>query len=74
MQVIVCIREALDWNLSTRQFRIDPKTFEPVVAHARYRIDQFDEIALETALQYRELSGGTVRALCVGSADSEDTL
>ncbi len=74
MQVIVCVREALDWNLSTKQFRIDPKTFEPVVAHARYRIDQFDEIAVETALHYRESPDITVRALCVGTADSEDTL
>jgi electron transfer flavoprotein beta subunit len=74
VQTIVCIREALDWNLSTKQFRVDPRTFEPVVAHARYRIDQFDEIALETALQYREAAGGPVRALCLGTADSEDTL
>lgn len=74
MQVIVCIREALDWNLSTKQFRIDPATFEAVVAHPRYRIDQFDEIAMETALQFRDASGGTVRAICVGTADSEDTL
>lgn len=74
MQTLVCIREALDWNLSTKQFRIDPTSFEAVVAHPRYRIDQFDEIAMETALQFRESAGGTVRAICVGTADSEDTL
>ncbi len=74
MQTLVCVREALDWNLSSKQFRIDPASFEAVVAHPRYRIDQFDEIATETALQLRESCGGTVRAMCVGTVDSEDTL
>jgi electron transfer flavoprotein beta subunit len=74
VQIIVCVREALDWNLSTKQFRIDPATHEAVVAYARYQIDQFDEIAVEMALQCRAGAGGTIRALCVGTADSEDAL
>jgi electron transfer flavoprotein beta subunit len=74
MQIFVCIKQALDWNASTKDFRIDPKTQDVVVSFARYRIDQFDEIALEVALQYRERTGGELRALTVGADDADDVL
>jgi electron transfer flavoprotein beta subunit len=74
MQIFVCIKQALDWNASTKDFRIDPKTHEVAVSFARYRIDQFDEIALEVGLQYRDKLGGELRALTVGSEDADDVL
>jgi len=74
MQIFVAIKQALDWNASTKDFRIDPKTNEVAVSFARYRIDQFDEIALEVGLQYRERLGGELRALTVGSEDADDVL
>ncbi len=74
MNIFVCVRQALDWNASTKDFRIDPKTQDVAMSFARYRIDQFDEIALEVALQYRKRLGGEVRALTVGPVDADDVL
>lgn len=74
MQIFVAIQQALDWSASTKDFRIDPATQNVVVSFARYRIDQFDEIALEVGLQYRSRAGGELRAINVGGEDSEDVL
>jgi electron transfer flavoprotein beta subunit len=73
-RIIVCVRQALDWNMSTKDFRIDPHTQEPVVAFSRYRIDQFDEIAVEVALQARTGDGVDVHPLSVGPRGAEDVL
>lgn len=74
MNIFVCVKQALDWNASTKDFRIDPQTQEVAMSFARYRIDQFDEIALEVALQYREKCGGEVSALTVGPTEADDVL
>ena len=78
VRIVACVRQALDWNLSTKDFRIDQATQEPVVAFARYRIDQFDEIAVEIALQASlRVSGAPeieVHALSVGPRAAEDVL
>ncbi len=74
MQIIVCVQQALDWNASTKDFRIDPATNEVKVSFPRYCIDQFDEIALEVALQYRARFGGEVRALTVGPEEADEVL
>ncbi len=74
MRLFVCVKQALDWNASTKDFRIDAATHKVSVSFARYRIDQFDEIALEVALQYRTKQGGQVSALTAGPADADDVL
>jgi electron transfer flavoprotein beta subunit len=81
LRIAVCVRRALDWNISTKDFRIDAATGEPVLTFARYRIDQFDEIALELALQAKESSRAAVassraavHALTAGAAANEDVL
>ncbi|MPZ47057.1 MAG: hypothetical protein GEV05_27575 [Betaproteobacteria bacterium] len=74
MQIFVCVKQALDWNASTKDFRIDSATHEVALSFARYRIDQFDEIALEVGLRYRERVGGELRALTVGADDADDVL
>jgi electron transfer flavoprotein beta subunit len=74
MQIFVAIQQALDWGASTKDFRIDPATQDVIVSFARYRIDQFDEIALEVGLQYRSRAGGELRAISVGGEDSDDVL
>ncbi len=73
-RIVSCVRQALDWNLSTKDFRIDRQTHEPVVAFARYRIDQFDEIAVEVALQAKQKAGAAVHAVSAGTKGSEDVL
>jgi len=76
MRVISCVRRSLDWTLSTKDFRIDQQTYEPVISFPRYRIDQFDEIAVEVALQYAatEAAKACVHALGVATRKEEDAL
>ena len=74
MRLFVCVKQALDWNASTKDFRIDPATHKVSVSFARHRIDPFAEIALEVALQYRTKYGGQVSALTAGPADADDVL
>jgi len=76
MRVITCVRRSLDWTLSTKDFRIDQQTYEPVISFPRYRIDQFDEIAVEVALQYAtsDAAGSCVHALGVATRKEDDAL
>ena len=74
MQVFVCVKQVLDWNRSSKDFRIDPQTHGATVTFPHYCIDQFDEIAVELAAQLRERSGIKVRALSVGPENAEDML
>jgi len=75
MRIVTCVRRALDWNLSTKDFRIDAGTQQPVVSFARYRLDQFDEIAVEVALQARGRTPDIeVHALSIDARSGEDSL
>lgn len=74
MQVFVCVKQALDWSRSSKDFRIDPQTQGATVTFPHYRIDQFDEIAVEIAVQLHERSGIKVRAVSVGPESAEDML
>ena len=38
MRIFVCVKQALDWNASTKDFRIDAATHKVSVSFARYRI------------------------------------
>lgn len=74
MKTFICIKQAIDWNASTKDLRIDPISNVATLSFARYCIDQFDEIALEVGLQYREKNGGELHAITLGAADSDDVL
>lgn len=74
MNVFVCIRQAFDWNTSSKDFRIDPETHQVKVAFARYCIDQFDELAMEVGRRYCEGQGAALRALTVGSEEDDEVL
>ena len=75
MRIVACVRLALDWNLSTKDFRIEAGTWKPVVSFPRTRIDQYDEIAVEIALQARKLfPGSLVHALTAGPASQDMAL
>ena len=75
MRIVACVRLALDWNFSTKDFRIEPDTWKPVVSFPRHRIDQYDEIAVETALQTRALMpDSVVHALTLGPSTQDMAL
>jgi electron transfer flavoprotein beta subunit len=56
LAIAVCVKFVVDLE----QLRVDPATGEPDLAHARYRINEFDRNALEEALRLKERQGGRI--------------
>ncbi len=74
MNIIVCLKQILDPEIPTRDFRVDPEKREAVRGNANLVTNIFCENALETALQLRERSGGKITALVFAPESGEDTL
>ena len=75
MNILVSMKQILDPEVPARDFRIDPARKEADPGSANLVTNIFCENALETALQFREKSGGgTITALSYGPASAEDTL
>ncbi len=74
MNILVCLKQILDPDIPARDFRIDPERREAVRGSADLVTNIFCENALETALQLRSTSGGTITVLSHGSEDTEDVL
>ncbi|MBI2939979.1 MAG: hypothetical protein HYY04_06025 [Chloroflexi bacterium] len=76
MRIVVCLKQVLDPEIPTRDFRWDPTTGRPIQGAARLVIGTFDDCALEVAIQLKEASGGgaTVTAITLGDASADDAL
>ena len=74
MKTLVCMKQILDPDLPARDFQIDGEKMEARQGSANLVTNIFCENALETALQFREQSGGEITALCYGGEKAEDTL
>ena len=76
MNIIVCLKQILDPEVPTRDFRIDRDRKEAVRGAANLVTNIFCENALETALQLKERAGqGTkITALAFGPESAEDSL
>jgi electron transfer flavoprotein beta subunit len=74
VNIIVCLKQILDPEIPARDFRVDGEKKEAVRGSANLVTNIFCENALETALQLREKSGGSVTALTFGAEAAEDTL
>lgn len=66
MHIIVCIKQIIDPEIPTDQFKLDPGTMRQVRGGLSLVISAYDQNALEVALQLREKAGGKVTALCLG--------
>lgn len=75
MNILVCMKQILDPEVPARDFRIDPAGKEADRGSANLVTSIFCENALETALQFRDKSGGgTITVLSYGPEGAEDTL
>jgi electron transfer flavoprotein beta subunit len=74
MNIVVCMKQILDPEISVRDFRIDTARREAERGSAALVTNIFCENALETALQFREAHGGKITALTCGSDSAEDVL
>jgi len=74
VKIIVCLKQIIDPEIPTDDFRIDPEKLEVVPGNAALVTNIFCENALETALQLRERLGGYITVLSFGGESAEDTL
>lgn len=65
LAIAVCVKFTVDVD----QLRPDPATGEPDLAHAHYRVNEFDRNALEEALRLKERHGGRVVGVSVVDQD-----
>jgi electron transfer flavoprotein beta subunit len=75
MNILVCLKQILDPEIPARDFRIDTLKREAEGGAASLVTNIFCENALETALQFRERTGGaTITVLSYGPKTAEDSL
>ena len=74
MNILVCVKQILDPDVPARDFRIDPERRVAVRGRADLVPNVFCENALETALQLRDTTGGSVTALSFGTEEAEEVL
>ena len=74
MRILVCVKQILDPDVPARDFRVDPDRLEAVRGDANLVPNIFCENALETALQLRDATGGSVTALSFGTSEAEEVL
>jgi electron transfer flavoprotein beta subunit len=74
MNIIVCIKQILDPEIPSRDFRVDGAKREAERGSANLVANIFCENALETALQIREAHGGKITAITCGPEGAEDVL
>jgi len=66
MHIVVCVKQIIDPEIPTEQFKLDPATKRQVRGGLSLVISAYDQNALEVALQLKEKAGGTVTALSLG--------
>ncbi len=71
MHIIVCIKQIIDPEIPSEQFRLDPAAKRQVRGGLSLVISAYDQNALEVALQLKEKSGGIVTALTLGEAEAQ---
>lgn len=74
MNILVCMKQILDPDVPSRDFRIDPERKEAVRGAAELVTNIFCENALETALRFRDAAGGAITAITYGGEEAEDVL
>jgi len=71
MNIIVCVKQIIDPEIPTEQFKLDPATKRQVRGGLSLVISAYDQNALEVALQLKEKVGGTVTALSLGEPEAQ---
>ena len=74
MNILVCLKQILDPEMPSRDFRIGATGRDADLAAAGMVMNIFCANALETALQFREQHGGKITAITYGAGSSEEIL
>jgi len=73
MDIVVCVKRVPD-TAQTDILRIASSEKDIDKSGLVYKMNDWDEYALETAVQLKEKFGGTITALTIGTADWDDIL
>ena len=71
MKIVVCIKQIIDPEIPTEQFKLDPVSKRQVRGGLSLVISAYDQNALEVALQLREKAGGKITALSLGEPEAQ---
>ena len=71
MHIVVCVKQIIDPEIPTEQFKLDPATKRQVRGGLSLVISAYDQNAVEVALQLKEKVGGTVTALSLGEPEAQ---
>ena len=74
LRILVCMKQVLDPDVPARDFRIDGSRNEAERGGASLVPNIFCENALETALQLRDATDGSVTAVSFGTEEAEDVV
>jgi len=71
MNIVVCVKQIIDPEIPTEQFRLDPASKRQIRGGLSLVISAYDQNALEVALQLREKVGGKITALGLGEPEAQ---
>lgn len=71
MNIVVCVKQIIDPEIPTEQFKLDPVSKRQIRGGLSLVISAYDQNALEVALQLREKAGGKITALCLGEPEAQ---
>lgn len=68
MNIFVCIKQVYDPEVPLENFKIDPTENKVVIVSGVFQVvDPYSEYAVEAALRIKDLNGGKVTAICLGT-------
>ncbi len=74
MHIVVCMKQVIDPEVPPHLFEIDPETQKQIRGRQPLVISDYDEVAIEIALQLREKTDGQVSVVTIGGDETEESL
>jgi len=74
VHIVVCMKQVIDPEVPPHLFEIDPETQQQVRGRQPLVISDYDEVAIEIALQLREKTEGRVTVVTIGGEEAEESL
>ncbi|MFV0439621.1 MAG: electron transfer flavoprotein subunit beta/FixA family protein [Desulfopila sp.] len=71
MKILVCIKQVPDME---SKFKVDPEGLWYDSADLAWRMNEYDEYAVEQAVRLKEQSGGDLTVLCIGADRVKETM
>ncbi len=74
MHIVVCMKQVIDPEVPQHLFRIDPEAMEQIRGTQPLVISDYDEVAIEIALQLKEKTDGKVTVVTIGDEETVESL